>query len=224
MEVMAGEIEENKLWKKTLDQGFDFQQSLIGSSSDVPKHVLIVMNALKEFSIEQLEWALKNVSFEIMLQSYNSWHDALAQYSSLGEDMVGHLEREFSRTSNHKRKRISEFLPPTTINSNSSSFDEGKQALKLFRSGNYGDVVVLQRATMRPYCRVDEEVTKTMAFLISDGVAMEEEVAEVDLTIWSERGNRERERRERGEGDERREERETVGWWSVVIFGDSGRW
>ncbi|KAJ8555140.1 hypothetical protein K7X08_012636 [Anisodus acutangulus] len=63
MEVMAGEIEENNLWKKTPDQDFNFQESLIGSS-DVPKHVLIVMDALKEFSIEPLEWALKNVALK----------------------------------------------------------------------------------------------------------------------------------------------------------------
>ncbi|KAK4364632.1 hypothetical protein RND71_015990 [Anisodus tanguticus] len=64
MEVIAGEIEENNLWKKTPDQDFNFQESLIGSS-DVPKHVLIVMDALKEFSIEPLEWALKNVEPKI---------------------------------------------------------------------------------------------------------------------------------------------------------------
>lgn len=50
---MAGVMEENKL---TPEQDFNFE--------DGPKHVLIVMDALKEFSIEPLEWTLKNVALK----------------------------------------------------------------------------------------------------------------------------------------------------------------
>lgn len=53
---MSGDKEENNFFKRTPEQDFNFQ--------DVPKHVLIVMNALKEFSIESLEWPLKNVALK----------------------------------------------------------------------------------------------------------------------------------------------------------------
>ncbi|KAG5592586.1 hypothetical protein H5410_043100 [Solanum commersonii] len=48
---MSGEKEEKNFCKKTGEE-------------DVPKHVVIVMNALKEFSIESLEWSLKNVALK----------------------------------------------------------------------------------------------------------------------------------------------------------------
>ncbi|CAN4128157.1 unnamed protein product [Withania somnifera] len=63
MEILAGHVEENKLGKKTPEQDLNIQELLIGSS-DVPKHVLIVMDALKEFSIEPLEWALKRIALK----------------------------------------------------------------------------------------------------------------------------------------------------------------
>ncbi|MCD7468117.1 hypothetical protein HAX54_005928 [Datura stramonium] len=108
MEVMAGGIEENYLWKKTPNQDLNFQESILGSS-DVPKHVLIVMDALKEFSIEPIEWVLKNVALKsccsVTILGMMPWLNIPRIYTStLGKDVVGHLERGFSRTFNDQRE------------------------------------------------------------------------------------------------------------------------
>ncbi|KAL0409335.1 UNVERIFIED_CONTAM: hypothetical protein Sradi_1867900 [Sesamum radiatum] len=47
--------------KTTLAEGVVLEES--PASSDNPKRVLVVMDALKEFSVELLEWVLKNFSF-----------------------------------------------------------------------------------------------------------------------------------------------------------------
>lgn len=49
--------------KSRLAQDVIFEDSSGGGSMDDPKRILIVMDALKEFSIELLEWVLKNFTF-----------------------------------------------------------------------------------------------------------------------------------------------------------------
>ncbi|GMP95502.1 hypothetical protein CsSME_00044525 [Camellia sinensis var. sinensis] len=48
--------------KRTLAQ--DLIPGESPSSSDLPKHVVVVMDALKEFTMEPLEWVLKNIALE----------------------------------------------------------------------------------------------------------------------------------------------------------------
>lgn len=52
-----------------------------------PKHVVIVMDALKEFSVEPIEWVLKNISMKgcctITLLGVSPWLNIPREYYDL---------------------------------------------------------------------------------------------------------------------------------------------